>query len=318
MKNFRTLIAAITILSVLYVPCFAQSKPENSPPRGLPLEVVDTSKLGEPSPAQFAAQIRECSSTALLIKEASKALEDAHDGSPESATKIALVKLKLLERISKSLPLAVRELERFRHRALIEESRHEADKVELRGQMSAVRGEIAELSSQVKEIDGELKGDDATIALLAMKIERYEEMAIDQKTSQQTTQSIERTLETMNHLDTRISSYRDITREEVKRQIDAVRRGRVSRNSALLNSEAEFLISAVQLVELPFSGLSRTNPSLVVPETASVSLPKPASSITPELRAKVLEAIRSNTKTKASPKPDEKTSDVKQALFSNR
>lgn len=318
MKKFRHLIVMIAIQFFLYVPGYAQSKPESSSSRGLPLETVDTTKLGEPSPAQFAAQIRECSSTAMLIKEASKALEDAHDGSPESATKIALVKLKLLERISKALPLAVRELERFRHRALIEESRHDADQAELRQQMLTVKGEIDELTNQVKEVDGELQGDDATIALLAMKIERLDEMSIDHRTSLQTTQSIERTLETMNQLESRISSYRDITREEVKRQIDAVRRSRVSRNSALLNSEAEFLISAVQSLDIPFSGLPRTNPSLVVPETASVSLPKPASSITPELRAKVLAAIRSNTKTRPSPKEDEKPSEVKQASFSNR
>jgi hypothetical protein len=317
MNKIRQLIATIAILSLLHVSGYAQSKPDTSA-RGLPLETVDTTKLGEPSPAQFAAQIRECSSTALLIKEASKALEDAHDGSPESATKIALVKLKLLERISKALPLAVRELERFRHRALIEESRHEADQTELWQQMTTVKGEIDDLSNQVKEVNGELMGDDATIALLAMKIERLEEMAIDQKASQLTTQSIQRTLETMNQLESRISSYRDITREEVQRQIDAVRRSRVARNSALLNSEAEFLISAVQSLDIPLAGLPRTNPSLVVPETASVSLPKPASSITPELRAKVLAAVRTNNKANSSAKQDEKTSEVKQASFTNR
>lgn len=316
MKTITFLAMVLVLQSLHNENVFGQQSSKESASTGFPLEPVDTSKLADLSPAQFAAQIKECSSTALLIKEASKSLEDAHDGSPESATKIALVKLKLLERISKALPLSVRELERFRHRALVEETRNEADATELRSQVINVNREIDELSAQVKEVDGELKGDDATIALIAMKIERLEEMVSDQKTSQRITESIQKTLETMNQLEARIASYRDITREEVKRQIDAVRRSRVSRNSALLNSEAEFLISAVQSLETPFATYPRSSPGLVVPETASVSLPKPTSSISPELRAKVLSKIRSQSKNPSAPSPT--ASDFKQVSASNR
>ena len=316
MKTFKFLLFVLAVQGLFSQFAFGLQTSKGSTSPGYPLEPVDTSKLAELSPAQFAAQIKECSSTALLIKDASKSLEDAHDGSPESATKIALVKLKLLERISKALPLSVRELERFRQRALIEETRNEADAAELRDQVINVNREIDDLSSQLKEVDGELKGDDATIALVAMKIERLEEMIADQKTSQRSKESIQKTLETMNQLEARIASYRDITREEVKRQIDAVRRSRVSRNSALLNSEAEFLISAVQSLETPFATYPRSSPNLVVPETASVSLPKPTSSISPELRAKVLAKIRNPSKSPTSPATT--SGDVMQASLSSR
>ena len=290
----RFLTVAVVLYLMTNLVSVAVAQQQSGPPsaRGVPLEPVDTSKLGEISLSQVLSQMNEFSTITQLLEKAAKILEENHDGTPESATKIALVKMKLLERISKSIPLAIRELERFRVKNLIEQSRYESDCSTILSQITELEKEIADLSSKVKVVDGDLQGDDTAIALLAVKIERADEMSSDHTLAKRASESIAQSLATMDKLENRIQGYTSITREEVRRQSDAMRRSRLAKNSALLNSEAVLLLSIGNSLEPAFASLPRSTPSLVVPDMAAVTLSPPVSSITPEIKAKVLARLR--------------------------
>lgn len=67
MKTILIMFVGLASLGLSCIEAMAQQSDKDRPTSGLPLEPIDTSKLGELSPAQFAAQIKECSATALLI-----------------------------------------------------------------------------------------------------------------------------------------------------------------------------------------------------------------------------------------------------------
>lgn len=256
--------------------------------RELPLEPVDVSKITEVTPERLAQRIRELVETSKLYQEACDRLENSFDGTSEQANRIAMLKLKMLERSVLANIVSAGAIENFRCAIYLDKSTNSANEKALQATLAELERGVASLGKEVKLKGDQLVGSPATMQLLAKKLERQRDLLADQKNLRVYQQNIALALAQLDRLDVAIESNQALLREEVLSQGDSINRNRLSKQSRVLNENASKLIETLGVLTKAL-GLTRgAKTRAVEPGTVFPKLP----AIDPKLSPATEELLR--------------------------
>ena len=258
---------------------------------------LDQDKIGQLDLRQLTDQIETLAGSSQLYDEIVQRLNKSANGTPEAANKIALVKLQTLKPIAGAIVLTSGAIGNFQVTTLVQQARIRSQSAVIAEQTAVVESEIHELLSKVRAVDGKLAGDQGSVLLLAKKIERRDELFDDLKAIASTEKSLEITLNRLQDLDRAAKTFADLAREETLRQVEAIRRNRLAKDSALLQQEAQRLSLAIQTLAPSIQNLKGRPNDPIVPEAAPALPPElPLPKLSSEMEAKILALLKQKTK----------------------
>ena len=292
MPRLKRVLMTAVIAMTLSSPSVAQS-PE------IQVEPIDVSKIQTLSPDQVSERIKNAGESARNYQKACERVDKEFDGSPTSGTKIAYLKLKIIEKSTLAANIAAGATENMRRTALIDKTSNVADLKAIECTICSVKDDIAERRQRVKLCGDTIQGDPADLALLVNTIQRLDDLEKDKRNICAAQESVDTTLRNISSLQSTLRTHNKLMLSEVQRQVDAIKSNRIAKRSAVLNAQAERLYAAVATLAPVFNApQDRHRPRWVDPTTAPVALPAIAATITPEMQLRVRQLLQKPTPTR--------------------
>lgn len=289
MHHFKSVFAAAVIALASSSLSVAQS-PE------IQIEPIDVSTIQTLSPDQVSDRIKNAGEAARNYQKACERVDKEYDGSPDNGSKIAYLKLKMIEQSTLAANIAAGATENMRRTALIDKASNTADLNAIECTICSVKSEVAESRRRLRLSGDAIEGDPADLALLVNTIQRLDDLEKDKRDIRTAQATVATTLRNIASLQSTLRAHNKLMLSEVQRQVDAIKSNRIAKRSAVLNAQAERLYSAVATLAPVFEG-SKGKPRQpwVDPSTAAVALPPIATSITPEMQHRIRTLLREPT-----------------------